>query len=389
MSKVCTVVVNGEAFSANCGDLLLDAALMNGIDIPHDCRAGISGTCRVRVLDGLILAGRAEDPEAVYACQFPVVSDLTVAVENVPEITTVNGQVFDLIPLASDVVEVSIALPQSSEYLPGQYYKVEFRGFPARCYSPAAPMGGRVNDRMIRLHVRRLPDGRVSSALGRSIRKRHRVKLTGPFGSAYFRPSGPPSRPHRLVLVAGGTGFAPLWSIAYAAMNEWAERELVLVVGARRLESLYMIPALSHLARYRNVTIIPVTSEPQTISTVVRQGRQTDHLPALSPRDLVYAAGAPAMVESVARIAREAGARCYADPFKPMSDDAEGAGLLSRTIAWFGRDGRISSPRISSPRVSSSRVSSPPIAPLPRQRRGHQTSGAARGATSKSPFSSY
>jgi 3-phenylpropionate/trans-cinnamate dioxygenase ferredoxin reductase subunit len=245
MSKVCTVVVNGEAFSANCGDLLLDAALMNGIDIPHDCRAGICGTCRVRVLDGLILAGRAEDPEAVYACQFPVVSDLTVAVENVPEITTVNGQVFDLIPLASDVVEVSIALPQASEYLPGQYYKVEFRGFPARCYSPAAPMGGRVNDRMIRLHVRRLPDGRVSSALGRSIRKRHRVKLTGPFGSAYFRPSGPPSRPHRLVLVAGGTGFAPLWSIAYAAMNEWAERELVLVVGARRLESLYMIPALS------------------------------------------------------------------------------------------------------------------------------------------------
>ena len=67
MSKVCTVVVNGEAFSANCGDLLLDAALMNGIDIPHDCRSGICGTCRVRVLDGLILAGHTSDPEAVYA----------------------------------------------------------------------------------------------------------------------------------------------------------------------------------------------------------------------------------------------------------------------------------------------------------------------------------
>jgi 3-phenylpropionate/trans-cinnamate dioxygenase ferredoxin reductase subunit len=367
MSKVCTVVVNGEAFSANCGDLLLDAALMNGIDIPHDCRSGICGTCRVRVLDGLILAGHTSDPEAVYACQFPVVSDLTVAVEDVPEISAVNGQVFDLIPLASDVVEVCIAPAQAAEYLPGQYYKVEFRGFPARCYSPTSAMDACADDRLVRLHVRRLPDGRVSSALGRSIRRRHRVKLLGPFGSAYLRPN----RPHRLVLVAGGTGFAPMWSIADAAMNERPERQLVLIVGARRLESLYMIPALSRLARYRNVSIIPVTSEPQTVSTVVRQGRQTDHLPALSARDLVFAAGAPAMVESVARIAREAGAKCYADPFEPMSNGAESTGLFSRTIAWFGGEAR---------------VSSPSIAPASQRRRASRRSGAARAATDKSPL---
>jgi NAD(P)H-flavin reductase len=320
----------------------------------------------VRVLDGLILAGHTGDPEAVYACQFPVISDLTVAVEDVPEIITVNGQVVDLIPLASDVVEVCIGLPQIAECLPGQYCKVEFRGFPARCFSPTAPMDARADGRLIRLHVRRLPDGRVSSALGRSIRRRHRVKLIGPFGSANFRPG----RPHRLVLVAGGTGFAPLWSIAVAAMNERPERELVLVVGARRLESLYMIPALSRLARYPNVSIIPVTSEPQTVSTVVRQGRQTDHLPALSPHDLVYAAGAPAMVESVARVAREAGARCYADPFEPMSDGVQSTGLFSCTIAWFG--GEV--------------VSSPSIAPAPQQRRGRRMSGVARAATDKSPL---
>jgi NAD(P)H-flavin reductase len=367
MSKICTVVVNGEAFSVNCGDLLLDAALMNGIDIPHDCRSGICGTCRVRVLDGLILAGQTGDPEAVYACQFPVISDLTVVVEDVPEITTVTGQIFDLIPLAADVVEVCIALPQAADYLPGQYYKVEFRGFPARCFSPTAPMNAPANGRIVRLHVRRLPNGRVSSALGRSIRRRHRVKLLGPFGSAFFRPG----RPHRLVLVAGGTGFAPVWSIADAAMNENPERELVLVVGARRLESLYMIPALSRLARYRNVSIIPVTSEPQSLSRVVREGRQADHLPALSPYDLVYAAGAPSMVESVARIAGAAGARCYADPFEPMSDGGESAGLFSRTIAWFGREAR---------------VSSPSIAPALQQRRKRRASDAARAATDKFPL---
>jgi 3-phenylpropionate/trans-cinnamate dioxygenase ferredoxin reductase subunit len=78
-----------------------------------------------------------------------------------------------------------------------------------------------------------------------------------------------------------------------------------------------MIPALCQLALYRNVTIIPVVAEPQSTSRIVRQGRQTDHLPPLSARDVVYTAGAPAMVESVARIASAAAARCYADAFAP------------------------------------------------------------------------
>ena len=46
MRKICKVVVNNEPLLANRGDLLLDWALMNGIDLSHDCRAGICGACR-------------------------------------------------------------------------------------------------------------------------------------------------------------------------------------------------------------------------------------------------------------------------------------------------------------------------------------------------------
>jgi NAD(P)H-flavin reductase/ferredoxin len=313
MRRMRNVLVNGELFSAHCGELLLDAALLNGIDIPHDCRSGYCGACRVRVLDGIVFGGRTSDPEAVLACQCRVISDLKVALEDVPEISTFAGRIVDLVSLARDIEEVCIELSRSPQYLPGQHYRVEFRGFPPRAYSPTPPLEGPAEDRVVRFHVRRLSNGHVSSALGRTIRKRHRAKLTGPFGSAYLRPH----LPDRLVLVASGTGFAPLWSIADAAMKERPERELVFVVGARTLESLYMIPALCHLAFYRNVTIIPVVTEPQSLSKIVRQGRQTDHLPALSARDVVYTAGAPAMVDSVARIAVGAAARCYADAFAP------------------------------------------------------------------------
>ena len=166
----------------------------------------------------------------------------------------------------------------------------------------------------------------MSSALGSDIRAGHRVKLTGPFGRGFFRTG----HPGRLVLVASGTGFAPMWSVAVAAIMEQPERELVFVVQARSIRSLYMHAALCRLALFPNVTLIPMVSEPQKISHAVRSGRPTDHLPRLSPDDVVYTAGAPAMTDAVARIAQAAGARCYTDPFVQEHTGSEQAGLMSR-----------------------------------------------------------
>ena len=49
MPKICKVTFNKHAFHANCGDLLLDSALMNGVDLPHDCRSGVCGACQFQV----------------------------------------------------------------------------------------------------------------------------------------------------------------------------------------------------------------------------------------------------------------------------------------------------------------------------------------------------
>lgn len=332
MPKTCKVRVNGDEFSANCGDFLLDAALMNGIDIPHDCRSGYCGTCRVNVVRGRVFGGEENGaPDVVRACQCRLISDVAVEVEDVPETATENGQVARLVRLAPDVMEVNIAMPRRAENLPGQYYQVQFRGFPARSYSPTFPLDGPHDETMLRLHVRRLPNGRVSSALGREIRVGHRVKLIGPFGTAYFRPD----HPGRLVLVASGTGFAPMWSVAIAGITERRDREMVVVVGARTIKSLYMIRALCKLAKYPRVTIIPVVSESQNLSHAIRTGRPTEHLPNLSPSDVIYTAGAPAMVEHVAHMAGAVGARCYADPFASESGKSEQRGLLARATEWL------------------------------------------------------
>ena len=321
MPKICKVTINDEPFLANCGELLLDWALMNGVDLPHDCRSGVCGACRVRLVDGNVFGGHSRGDDMIHACQARIVSDLEIAIEAAPEPVTLSARVAQTVPLAPDVVGVDIELPKPLDILPGQYCKLQFQGFPARSYSPTYPLEGRGEEHLLHFHIRRVPEGKVSSALGHDIARGHRIKLSGPYGSAFLR------RNHRgpIVLVASGTGFAPMWSIAVAAIMEQPKRPLTFIVAARELRSLYSHAALCRLALFPNVTIIPVVDEPQSDFPAIRTGRPTDHLPALSPDTVVYTSGAPIVTENVGRIARAAGARCYADPFVPTTTPAEQA----------------------------------------------------------------
>jgi len=329
MRKICKVTLNKHSFHARCGDLLLDSAIMNGVELQHDCRSGVCGACRVRLVDGKVFGGTEEGSDMIHACQARIVSDLRLVTEAVPNTVSVQAEVADMTFLASDVIGVSLELQKPLGHLPGQFCKLLFRGFPERCYSPSYPLEGAPGRRRLHFHIRRFSDGMVSSELGEGIRVGHRVRVTGPLGTAYLRPN----HPGRIVLVASGTGFAPMWSIAAAAMTEQPRRELMFVVATRKLQSFYMHAALCRLALFPNVTIIPVVAEPQNVSPAFRTGRPIDFLPPLSADDAVYTSGAPIMTNEVARIARAAGAVCYTDPFTPNRTPAESPNLIER---FFG-----------------------------------------------------
>src|SRR6201989_931608 len=308
MPKICKVTLNKESFYANVGDVLLDGAIMNGVELQHDCRSGICGSCRVRLVEGRVFGGTEEGSDMIYACQARIVSDMKIVTEPVPETVSMSARVSELVRLAPDVGGVCLELPKPMRHFAGQYCKLQFRGFPERSYSPSYPLEGAPDSHLMYFHIRKIDGGVVSSALGKKIRTGHRVKLTGPLGSAFFRPK---QETGRAVLVASGTGFAPLWAIAVAAITERPQREIVFVVAARKLQSFYMHNALCRLARFPNVTIIPVVSEAQNVSAIVRAARPTEYMPSLSPDDVVYTCGAPAMTDAVAQISRAAGARCY------------------------------------------------------------------------------
>lgn len=331
MAKTHKITINGNSFLARRGELLLDAALSNGVDLPYDCRAGHCGTCCVRLVSGKVHGGEGAEPGIVHACQCRIVGDAVIERDQPSSGLTVDGVLGSLRALSHEVMEVGIRTDRALPYHAGQYAQVRFRGYPSRPFSITHPLDGDLNSRSIWFHVRRMKDGRVTSSLGKRIMPGHRVKLTGPLGSAHFRPN----LDGRLILVATNTGFAPIWSIAVAALRENPERRMMIIAGARSIDSLYMAPALVRLAGFPNVLVVPVCSTPQTFTNAVMLGRPVDWLPLLLPTDVLYACGAPGMVESIKSSATRAGAVCHADPFLPTTDDTIEGGVLSRAMGWL------------------------------------------------------
>jgi NAD(P)H-flavin reductase len=228
---------------------------------------------------------------------------MTIAVDASPDLLATSGQVSAVRDVSPDVIEVLVVPSRPMTILPGQYLKVTFDGFPARAFSPTVCLQDPGCAEALHFHIRRLPGGRVSSALGHEIVGGHRVELAGPFGSAYLQPG----LASRLVLVAEDTGFAPIWSIAAVALDEQPDRKIDLIVGSRG-ESFYMQPALRWLAAYPNVTITCVAA-----SSAARS--PAEHLPALSAYDVVHVAGSSSTVTAVATCASAAGAVCFAEAF--------------------------------------------------------------------------
>lgn len=313
MSANVRLTVNGKPVAAAPGETLMNAALSGGIVLPQDCCAGRCGTCRVDVVSGKVDAQGTLEDGSVLACLARLEGDAEIRFEPQPVAIRSGGTVTSVRDLAGEIVEVVIEVTKPIPYLPGQYVKVEFAGLPPRDYSPTLTLDSLREINEIVLHIRRMDEGIVSSAMGEAIAPGRKVKVRGPFGHAFLRQGA-----GRIVLVSTGTGFAPVWSIAVAARLGQPHRPLTIVASARDPRNLYMRPALDWLAKH-GVSDIVLAASGAAPMPPARHGRAVDFLPPFGPKDTVYAFGAPEMIEEVKRRARTAGARCYADPFLPST----------------------------------------------------------------------
>ncbi len=313
-------------FTVARGESVLDAALRQQVALPHDCRFGGCGTCRVKLLEGRVqyeeqpfaLADEDMARGEAIACQARPCSDLVLSVAPPLQCSPparLRAVVKGIAPLGSDVAHLQLRLPeeQSLVYHPGQYMNVLLGDDRHRSFSMASrPDGGAVD-----FHVRRIAGGRFTDQALAALRPGDVLNVEVPLGQ--FRYHREDERP--IAMLATGTGLAPLKAMLEALMDDDDCPPVHLYWGMRDEGGLYLhgqIPAWAE--RLYEFRYVPVLSRPGAgwngRTGYVQQALLQD-LPDLSEH-AVYLCGSPAMVADArsAVIAHGADpAHVYADAF--------------------------------------------------------------------------
>ena len=315
MSYQVTVQPSGRQFAAEPDESLLDAALRQGLTLPHGCRDGACGACKGQLLAGSVDMGRVEfqglKPEEKAAglilyCCAKATSDLVVECKQLGvagdfPVKTLPGRIEKFERLAPDVIEIHLRLPASEklEFRAGQYIDILLKDGKRRSFSLAnAPRA----DGMLELHIRHVPGGLFTEQVFTTMKARDILRFEGPHGGFYLRDDS--RKP--VILLAGGTGFAPIKGIVEQAISEGNTREFHIYWGARARADLYQdaLPA-GWAATHANLHYTPVLAEPAAADAwtgrtgFVHRAVLADHADLAGFQ--VYACGSPGMIDAAKR----------------------------------------------------------------------------------------
>lgn len=343
-AELCRISVRGrdgreEAFDVRRNDLLLKAAIEQGIDYPHNCRVGVCGQCKTRLVSGRVspmvdlalspLSNEEIEAGYVLACQAKVRGDLAVEVKlghhAMLPVRTVSARVSRWRPLPGDVIDLRLKLDTPVHFHAGQYCTIAESGsFTRRSYSyydlPPADDGAPAGE--VGFLIKRLPGGRFSEWLFERDRSGTKFWLEGPYGVM-----GVDEIDRDGICVAGGTGIAPILAIVADRLRKSATARFTIVLGVRGAQDTFADDALAVLqaqapARVRLIKIL--SHEPADSAWQGLRGLVTD---ALTPqlgvdfaRSAAFICGNLAMVEAVEKKLIGLGVdaeRIHADKFVP------------------------------------------------------------------------
>jgi CDP-4-dehydro-6-deoxyglucose reductase len=292
---------------------LLDAALGAGLNLPHSCKSGHCTSCRATLRSGEIryphglplgLTQQESDGGRVLLCQARAASDLVVEARLVARVGTVEirrlpCRIERRALLAPDVLQLFLRPPavEPLPFQPGQYLDILFDQGRRRSFSIASPPH---ETPLIELHVRRAPGTGLTAWLFDSAPVGTLLRIEGPIGQFVYTPSAAP-----LLLVAGGTGFAPLNSMLRHVLEvEHATRPIHLYWGGRTAADIYADEGLRQLcATHPNLSFTAVLSEATQVAQPHHRLGWVHEVAVRECPDLaradVYVAGPPGLVEAL------------------------------------------------------------------------------------------
>jgi toluene monooxygenase electron transfer component len=313
-------LADGAQFACAEDDTLLRAGLRAGLGLPYECNAGSCGTCKVELLEGTIQSMRPDAPglgerdkakNRVLACQARPTSDCAIKVRLRPENVPVHrpaqfpARLESVRDLTHDMREFRFKAQGAPGFLPGQYALFNLPGLEApRTYSMSNIDDGSGTWEFI---VRRVPGGQGTVTLFDKVPVGSEITLDGPYGLAYLRSDSP----RDIVCIAGGSGLAPVLSIARGAVAEpkLAGRKIHLFYGARTHRDLCgetelcALPGFGErLFFYPALSMVDADAPQWTGKTGFIHEIARDFIGERWPEFEYYFAGPPAMAEAVQKM---------------------------------------------------------------------------------------
>jgi CDP-4-dehydro-6-deoxyglucose reductase, E3 len=331
MSHRVTLRPSGHNYEAAEGQNVLQAGLDAGFMLPYSCRSGVCRTCRATIVEGKVDYGAVHptylpetDKAKGYAllCQAKPLSDLVVEVREVQGMRprVIPCRVERLEKPAPDVAVIGLRLPMNENFrfLAGQYIDLLLKEGKRRSYSLATkPDPGGVT--ALEIHVRHTPGGLFTDHAFSKLKVRDILRFEGPLGSFYLREDS--DKP--IVMLASGTGFAPIKAICELALEKKINRPITLYWGCRLKRDLYQFE-VAEKWNGAGFKFIPVLSDEKWSGRTGFVHRAVmEDFPDMSGVQ-VYACGAPIVIESARR---DFSAQCklppdefYADSFLTEAD---------------------------------------------------------------------
>jgi CDP-4-dehydro-6-deoxyglucose reductase, E3 len=310
-----TLKPSERSFDVARDEPILSAAIRDGVGLPYGCKDGACGSCKSRLLEGRVIHGAHQDKalsaaeEAaglILTCCATPQTDCVVEARSVPgagefPILKMPGRILSLERAAADVMIMRVQLPanQNFQFHAGQYVEFILRDGARRSYSMANAPHNLGTPAAIELHLRHMPGGKFTDQVFSTLKERDIVRMEGPFGSFFLREES--TKP--LVLLASGTGMAPIKALIERLLAIHSDRPATLYWGCRSRDDLYLHDWAQALSTsLPQLSYVPVLSEPRPAdgwtgrTGLVHQAVMAD-LPDLSGHQ-VYACGAPIMVDS-------------------------------------------------------------------------------------------
>lgn len=317
MSYQLTIEPLGATIEVEEGQTLLDAALRQGIYIPHACGHGLCGTCKVQVCDGEVDHGHANpfalmdferDAGKTLACCATLQSDATIEADidedpdaeiiPVRDFHTTVSRIENLTPTIKGIF---LKLDQPIHFQAGQYVQVVIPGIEGgRAFSIANSPAHVQASGEIELNVRIVAGGAGTHWLHHNLAVGDRLQVSGPYGRFFVRKSA--RRP--LLFMAGGSGLSSPRAMIHDLLEGHDPLPITLIYGQRTRDELYYDDEFRALAaKHPDFTYVPsLSNEPDASNWAGAHGFVHDvakaHFGGTFAGHQAYLCGPPVMIEA-------------------------------------------------------------------------------------------